>query len=126
MVALDQDLVIGAREVVYPLFDHVDDCQELPMIRVVVLFGRRAFSRVQIDRSKDPESVVLVKDGGDCEATCIGLQHDRILQDEMLENQWDGKFVLSFRNGSSAYRVDSHFRVRCVFSKVDIGAITFA
>jgi hypothetical protein len=77
MVALDQDLVISALEIVSPLFHCLDNRQELPIVRVVVLFGERAFSRVKIDWAKNPESVVLVEDAGDCEACCIGLQNDR-------------------------------------------------
>ena len=49
VVALDQDLVIGALVVVSPLFHCLDNRQELLIIRVVVLFGRRVFSGVEID-----------------------------------------------------------------------------
>jgi len=91
MVALDQDLVIGALEIVSPLFHCLDNRQELPIVRVVVLFGGRAFSRVVIDWAKNPESVVLVEDAGDCEAACIGLQNDRFLRVEVLEDRCFGK-----------------------------------
>jgi len=90
MVALDQDLVISALEIVSPLFHCLKNRQELPIIRVIVLFGRRAFSRVEIDWAKNPESVVLVEDAGDCEAACIGLQNDQFLRVEMLENRCFG------------------------------------
>ena len=91
VVTLDQDLVIGALEIVSPLLYCLDNHQELPILRVVVLFGRRAFSRVEIDWAKNPESVVLVKDAGDCKAACIGLQNHRFLRVEMRENQCFGK-----------------------------------
>jgi hypothetical protein len=91
MVALDQDLVISAVEIVSPLFHCLDNRQELPIVRVVVLFAGTAFSRVEIDCAKNPESVVLVEDAGDCEAACIGLQNDRFLPVEVLEDQCFGK-----------------------------------
>jgi len=71
VVALDQDLVIGALEIVSPSFHCLDNRQELPIVRVVGLFGGRAFSRVEVDWVKNPESVVLVRDAGDWQATCI-------------------------------------------------------
>jgi len=77
VVTLDQDLVIGALKIVSPLFHYLDNRQELPIVRVVVLFGGGAFSRVEIDWAKNPEFVLLVEDAGDCEAACIGLQNDR-------------------------------------------------
>ena len=72
VVALDEDLVMGAIEIVSPLFHCLDNCQELPIVRVIVLFGRRAFSRVEIDWAKNPESIVLVEEAGHCKAGCIG------------------------------------------------------
>ena len=65
MVALDQDVVIGALEIVSPLCHCLNDRPELPIVSDVVLFTRRAFSRVEIDWAKNPESVVVVKDAGD-------------------------------------------------------------
>jgi hypothetical protein len=91
MVALDQNLVVGALEIVSPLFHCLDNCQELPIVHVVGLFGGTVFSRVEIDWAKNPKSVVLVKDAGECEAACIGLQNDRFLRDEMLEDRCLGK-----------------------------------
>jgi hypothetical protein len=91
VVALDQDLVIGALEIVSPLFQCLDNCEDLPIVSVVVLFSGRVFSRVEIDWAKNPKSVVLVKDAGDCTAACIGLQNDRFLRDEMLEDRCLGK-----------------------------------
>jgi len=91
MVALNQDLLISALEIVSPLFHCLDNRQELPIVCVVVLFGRRAFSRVEIDCAKNHEYVVLVKDAGDCETACIGLQNDQFLRVEMLEDQCFGK-----------------------------------
>ena len=73
MVSLDQDLGIGALEILFPMFQCLDNRQELPIVRVIVLFGRRAYSRLQIAWAKNPESNILVKDAGVCEAACIGL-----------------------------------------------------
>jgi len=79
VVTLDQDLLIGALEIVSPLFHCLENRQELPTVRVVVLFGGGSFSRVEIDWATNAESVVLVEDAGDCGAACIGLQNDRFL-----------------------------------------------
>jgi len=88
---------MGALEVVSLLFHCLDNRQELPIVHVVVLSGGRAFSKVEIDWAKNPEFVVLVKNASDCEATCIGLQNDRFLQVEMLEDWcfFKGRFELS-------------------------------
>ena len=96
-VTLDQDLVIGARQILSPLFHCLDYRQELLIVHVVVLIGGEAFSRVEIDWVKNPESVILVEDASDCEAACIGLQNDRFLRVEMLEDQCfsKGLFELS-------------------------------
>jgi len=87
MVALDQYLVISALGIVSPLCHYLDNRQELPIVRVVVLFGGRACARIEIEWAKNPESVVLVEDEGDCEAACIGLQNDRFLRVEVLEDR---------------------------------------
>ena len=54
MVALNQDLVISALEIVSPLFHCLDNRQELPIVRVFVLSGGRPFSRVEIDWARLP------------------------------------------------------------------------
>ena len=87
VLALDQYLVIGAPEIGSPLFHCRDDRQELPILSIVVLFGRLAFSSVEIDYAKNAESVILIKDAGNCEAACIGLQNDRFLLVDMLEDR---------------------------------------
>jgi len=91
VVTLDQDLVIGAVQIVSPLFHCLDNRQELPIVRVVVLFGGGAFSRVEMDWAKNPKSAVLVEDAGDREAACIGLQNGRFLRVEMLQDPCVGK-----------------------------------
>jgi len=91
VVTLDQDLVIGALEIVSPVFHCVDNRQVLPIVPVVVLFGGGAFSRVEIDWAKNPNSVVHVEDAGDCEAACIGLQNAPFLPVQMLEDRCFGK-----------------------------------
>ena len=80
-----------------PLYHCPDNRQELRIVRVVVLFGGRAFSGVESDWANNPESVVLVKDDHDSEAACIGLQNDRGLGVEMLEDRCfgQGRFELS-------------------------------
>jgi len=55
-------------EVVAPLLLSLHDGQELPSIRVVVLFGTSAFSRVEVKRSENPESIILVENAGYGEA----------------------------------------------------------
>jgi hypothetical protein len=49
VVALYQDLVICPLEVVSPLLHRLHDREEFPIVRVVVLFGSGAFSRLEID-----------------------------------------------------------------------------
>jgi hypothetical protein len=61
MVALYEDLVIRSLEGVAPLLHCLHDGQELPIVRVVVLFGTCAFSRVEVDRFDNPETVILVE-----------------------------------------------------------------
>jgi hypothetical protein len=96
MVALDQNLGISALEIVSPLFHCLNNRQELSIVRVVVLFSRGAFWRVEIDWAKHPESVVLVEDAGNCEATCIGQQNDQFLRVEVLDDQCFGKGLFEF------------------------------
>jgi len=91
MVALDQDIAISALEIVFPLCHWINNRQELPIVPVIVLFGRGAFLRVEIDWPTNPESVVLVEDAGICEAACLCLQNDWFLRVEMLENRCCGK-----------------------------------
>lgn len=97
MLALDQDLVIGALQIVSPLIQCFDDCYKLLIILVIVLFRQGALVRVDIDLSKQTESVILVKHAGNCDASCISLQNDQFLQVEMLQDQCvcEGHFVLS-------------------------------
>jgi hypothetical protein len=49
MVALDQDLVIGALETVSPLFHCSNNRQQLLIVRVIGFYGWGAFLRVEID-----------------------------------------------------------------------------
>jgi hypothetical protein len=51
VVALYQDPVICPLEVVSPLLHGFHDREEFPIVRVIVLFGGRALSRVEIDWS---------------------------------------------------------------------------
>jgi len=86
MVALYEDLIIRSLEVLAPLLDSLQDGQELPIVRVVVLFGTCAFSRVEVDRSENLETVILVENAGSGEATCIALQNNRLCRIEMVED----------------------------------------
>jgi hypothetical protein len=83
-------------------------------------------SAVEIDVSKSPKSIKLVKDTGDCEAAWIGLQSDWFMLVEMVNGWWFGKAFLSFRNPSSAPQVHSHFRMPSVICMYDMGADTIA
>jgi hypothetical protein len=79
MVALDQDLVISGLKMVSLLFYYLDNRQEIPIVRLVLVFGARALSSIEIDWANNPESVVLVKDAGDCKPACIALRNDWFL-----------------------------------------------
>jgi len=88
---------------------------------VVVLFGIGAFSRVEVDRWEDPESVELIENAGDCEAAGIGRQNDQLLRVEMLEDRCvsNGLFSLpkcEFGIPSSLRFVSGFVRLLAVFS----------
>jgi hypothetical protein len=91
MVALDEDFVIGALEIVSPMCNSIENRQGLPILRMAGLFGGAVCPRVQIDWAKNHESVILVKDAGDCVASCIGLQNDRLFRVKMQEDRCFGK-----------------------------------
>jgi len=61
------------------------------MVCVIILFGRGAFSIVEVDRSEGSGSVFLIKDSGDRKATCIGLENDRLCRVEMLDDRCSGE-----------------------------------
>jgi len=96
MVALYENLMIRSLEVVAPLLHSLYARQELPNVRVGVLFGTCAFSRVEVDRSENPETVVRVENAGYGEAACIGLQNNQLCRVEMVENWFirEGLFQL--------------------------------
>lgn len=102
MVSLDQDLVVGALELVSPWLHCVDNRQELPFVRVVVLCRWRTFLRVQIDCAKNPESVELVKHVADSTAAFIGLKNDQFCGLKCWKIGASVKAFLSFQNSSSA------------------------
>jgi hypothetical protein len=91
LVTLHQDLVIGPVRIVSVLFRFLDNRKELAIVSVVGLFGGGAFLTVEIDSAKNPESVIAVEDARDGNATCIGLQNDRFLGVELLEDRGLGK-----------------------------------
>jgi len=99
MVALYEDLMIRSLEVVAPLLHSLHDGQELPIVHVLVLFGTCGFSRAEVDWSENPETVILVVNAGYGEATCVGLQNNRLWRIEMVQN-WcisEGPFQLPKR-----------------------------
>jgi len=91
MVALYEDIMICSLQIVAPLFHSLDDGQELPIVRVVVLFSICALSRIEVDCSENPETVILVKNAGYGEAACIGLQNNLPCQVEIVENWYIGE-----------------------------------
>ena len=97
MVALGYNLGISHREILTELLHCLDNCQVLRMVHVIFLFGRRAFSRVEIDLANNPESIVLVKNARDFNVTCLGLQIDWVLRVDMVKNHCgsEGHFDLS-------------------------------
>jgi len=86
ILARDPDLVIHALETVFPFVHCLNQWQLLPLVCVVVLFDSRAFSRVEIDRAKNPESVPVVKQASIYEAASIGLQNNHVLRFDMMED----------------------------------------
>jgi hypothetical protein len=86
MVSLFEDLMIRSIQVVVPLLQSLHDGQELPILRVIVLFRTCAFSRVEVDFSDNAETVILVKNSGYSEGACISLQNNRLCGIEIVEN----------------------------------------
>jgi hypothetical protein len=123
-VTLDQDLVIGAPEMVTPLLHCLNNLQECQIVCVIVLFSGRVFSRVQIHWAKNPESVLLVEDAGDCEAAFIGLPNDLFLGVEMLQD-WCACVEL-FELSMCEFGIPSPFPLPLAlwFSLIDMGAVT--
>jgi len=84
MVALYENHMIRSLKVVTPLLHSLHDGQELSTIRVVVLFGTCAFSRVEVDRTENPETVILVENARYGEAACIGQQNNQRCRVKMV------------------------------------------
>lgn len=79
--------MIGALKLVYPLICHFDNGHQLPIICGIAQYSGRAVSSVVHDRVRNPKSVVLVRAVSDSKATWIGLQNDRFLRLEMVEDR---------------------------------------
>jgi len=84
MVVLYEDLMIHSLKVVAPLLHSPHDGQDFPIVSVVVLFSTFAFSRVEVDRSENPETVIPVENASHGETACIGLQNNRLCRVEMV------------------------------------------
>jgi len=94
MVALYEDLMIRSLQVVAPLLHSLHDGLDLPIVRVVVLFGTCPFWSVEVDRSENPETVILVEKPVYGEAACIALQNNQLCQIKMVENWCVGQYPL--------------------------------
>jgi hypothetical protein len=70
--------MICSRKVVAPLLHSLPDGQELLIVHVIVLFCACIFSRVEVDRFENPETVILVENAKYGRAACIGLQNNRL------------------------------------------------
>lgn len=81
--------------------------------------------RVDVDRSENGKTIVLVGSTGHCQATCIGLEDGRRSGFKWWWNSFLVNAVLSFQNVSSAMQVHSHLPGD-FFSKLEIVAVTFA
>jgi hypothetical protein len=100
MAALYVDFLIHSFEVVTPLYQSRHDGQQLPIVFVIGSFSTCAFSSVEVARSENPETIVLVENAGSGEATWIGLNNNRLCQVEMVKNWLISKssFELPKRN----------------------------
>jgi len=78
--------MIRSLEVEAPLLHSLHNGQEIPIVCVVVLFGTCAFSRVEVYRSENPKTVILVENVGYGEAACIGLHNNRLCRIEIVED----------------------------------------
>ena len=78
MVTFYHDLMIRFLEVVVPLLYSLHHDQEHPIIYVMVQFGTCRFLRVDVDRSENRETLILVENAGYGEAACISQQNNRL------------------------------------------------
>jgi hypothetical protein len=78
--------MIRSLKVVAPFLDSLHERQELPIVRIVVLFGTCAFSTIEVDCSENPETVILVENSGCGEAACIGLPNKWLCRIEMAQS----------------------------------------
>jgi len=81
------------------------------MVHVVVLFGRGAFWRVEVDWREDPETVKLIENASNCEAACIGLEDGWPSWVKMLEDRCSGEGRLESLNGK--FRFSRAFPLCC-------------
>ena len=61
-----------------PLLHGLDNGKELTVVRIVVLLCWRTLPQLKIEWSEGAKAIILVQDPCDGEATCIGLQDDRL------------------------------------------------
>jgi len=85
--------MIGAREILTPLFHRFDNRQKVLMICVNVLFCSDPYLGIYIGWWNIPDSVVLLDDASDLEAPTIVVQTATILTVEMLENSCIGEVL---------------------------------
>jgi hypothetical protein len=132
MVALYEDLMIRSRKVVAPLVDSLHNRQEVPIVRVVVLLGTCACSRVEVGRSENSETVILVENAGLAKPLALVFRIISFTALKWFTIDASVKALVIFRNASSASQVHSHLsslgvlNVSAFFSRTDIGVITFA
>jgi len=91
MVDYYEDMILRSLEVVLPLCHSSQVREEIPIIRVVVLFGTATFLRVEVEWTLNPETNILVENSGFGKATCIGLLSNRLGPVEMVENECIGE-----------------------------------
>jgi len=73
MVTLYEDVMIHSLEVVTPLLHTHHDDQWFLVVHVLLRFSTWVFLRVEVHRSENPKTVLLVKNTGYGEAACIDL-----------------------------------------------------
>lgn len=86
MVALYEIIMTRSLTVVAPLLYSLHDGQELPIICVIVVFRTCAFSRVEVDRFPNSETVILVDHAGYGKAACIRLSNHQLCRVKMVYN----------------------------------------
>lgn len=92
-----EDLIIPSHKVVVPLLNSLNDAQELPILHGVVMFGRCAFSRAEVDPCEQLETLIQVENAGNREVADFDRQSERLCRVEVVQNWCIGEHPCQLR-----------------------------